>query len=130
MNFAGYKDTRFLKKGSVSVNLKLFKLFFDLCCLTNTIAQVVQFGSANFTSAYRINGYDRRRINREYFFATYTVGNTSYGNGLVDSAMLLSNNSTFECLSTLTVSLFNLDGYAYSITNADTGLVFFQVLLG
>jgi len=100
----------------------------DLCLLTNAITQVVELGSANLTSADSGNGDDGRRMYGKYLLAADTVGNTTNGNSLVDTAVLLGNDSAFESLGTLTVAFLDANLNADSVTDIHFGQFGLHVL--
>ena len=100
----------------------------DLCLLTNAITQVVELGSANLTSADSGNGDNGGRVYGKYLLAAYAVGNTTNGDGLVDTAVLLGNDGAFKSLGTLTVAFLDQNEDTDSVTDVHLGKLGLHVL--
>ena len=100
----------------------------DLCLLTNAITQVVELGSANLTSADSGNRGDGGRMYGEYLLTADTVGNTANGDGLVDTAVLLGNDSAFESLGTLAVAFLDQNHDTDSVTDVHLGKLGLHIL--
>ncbi len=64
----------------------------------------------------------------EDLLTAYTVGNTANGDGLVDAAMLLSNDSAFESLVTLAAAFLYADGDTDGIADIEGGQFGLHVL--
>ena len=100
----------------------------DLCALTDTLTQVVQLCSADFTAADCLYGDDGGRVHGEDLLAAYAVGNTTDGDGLVDAAMLLGNDGAFKSLVALTAAFLYTNGDADGVADIQFGQFGLHVL--
>ena len=96
----------------------LLDLFLDLGGLAQTVTQIVQLCSANFTSPDDFNLVYNWRVQREDTFHTAAISNSSYSKGFVDAAVLLCDNGSFKNLDTALVAFLNSNVYLYGV--ADT----------
>ena len=94
----------------------LFENFSKSCCLTDSVAQVVEFCSSDFTVTNDVDMVDLRRMKRERSFYADFERYLSNGEGLSNASVLLSDNYAFECLESFSRSFNdfykNLDGIA------------------
>ena len=111
------------------LSLFVLQALFDLCLLAHAVTQVVQLCSANLTLADSGNRDDGGRVHREDLLTADTVGDTADGDGLVDAAMLLSNDGAFESLVTLTAAFLNTNENTDGIAHVHLGQFFLHVLL-
>ena len=68
-------------------------------------------------------------MHREDLFAANIVGNAANGDGLVDAAMLLGNDSAFESLVTLTAAFLDANDNTNGVTDVHLGKLGLHVLL-
>ena len=91
--------------------------FLDLSVFTNPVTQIVKLRTANLTVSYYFNSLNVGGVNGEGLFGAYAVGNTSYGEGLGNTAVLSGDDRSFKNLGsdslTLDDSLMNLNGVTY-----------------
>ena len=91
--------------------------FFYLCALAHSVTQVVQFCSANLTLAGNFYLHNVGGMQREGLLGAYAERNASYGEGLGDTTVLLSDNGAFKKLNSLSGALndtlMNLNGVTY-----------------
>ena len=98
--------------------------FLNLGALTNSVAKIVKLSTSNLTNSGCFNLSNVGRVERESLFNAAAVCNTSYGEGLGDSAAALSDYGTLEDLNSflgfLTLAGFNdTDVYLNVVTNDD-----------
>ena len=96
-------------------------LGLNLSSLTNSVAEVVQLSSANLTVSNELYLLNCRRMQREYSLNTAAVSYTSNGESLVDSAVLLSDNSTLEHVDTVLLAVLDLYVKLYEVADLDRG---------
>ncbi len=108
---------------NILVVLRL-KLFLNLRALTNSVAEIVKLSASNLTASDNFNLFNVRRMYGESLLYANAVRNTSYSEGLGDSAAVLGNDSALEKLNSLSVTLFDLVVNTNSITNIQFGYVF------
>ena len=104
-------------------------IFLNLRCLTYTVTQIVQLGTSYLTGADGVNLGNVGGVDGESLLNAYAVGNTSYGEGLGDTAAVLSDNGAFEHLDSFLVTLFDLVVHANGVTNVDRGNLILQLLV-
>lgn len=89
----------------------------DLGALSYSVAEVVQLGASYLADSCHNDLFDVRGVKREGLLDADTVGNTSYGECLGDSAAVLCDNGSLEDLGTGTLALddaaVDLDVVAY-----------------
>ena len=95
--------------GSEMPSFLVLQALFDFCLLAHAFTQVVKLCPADFTLTNRRHGDDGRRVDREHLFATYTVGNSTNRNRLINAAVLPGNDHTLIGLGTFAVAFFYLD---------------------
>ena len=93
------------------------QLLADLGGLADAVTQIVQLGAAHETVTHGLDGLDRGRMYGEHLLHAHTVGDTADGDGLLDAAMLLGNNSTLENLNTLAGAFLDLHMHADGIAH-------------
>ena len=103
--------------------------FLNLGSLTNALAQVVQLGAANLTVTDDLDLLDGRSVDGEHLLDADAVGQTTNGEGLLDTAVLLGDNGTLEDLDTLTVTFLNLQVDLDGVTDGDGRNVSLLLLL-
>ena len=100
------------------------ELFLDLRILADLVAEVIELSASNFTASDNFDLFDVRGMYGEGLFDADTIGNTSYGKGLGNSAAVLRDYSALKELNSLARTLFdlviNLDG----ITDVYNGYIF------
>ena len=104
-------------------------LFLNLGSLTHAVTQVVELRAANLTDAGDFNLCYVGRVNGEGLLHAYTVGNTSYGKGLGDTAAVLSDHSTLEKLNSFFGALHDLVVDTDGVTDADNRHLCLQLLV-
>ena len=92
-------------------------LFLDLSSLADSSADIVELAAANLTASYELNLLNNGRVYGENSFDSAAVSYTSYGKGLVDSAVLLSDNSTLEDLDSVLVAFLDLNVNLNGVTD-------------
>ena len=89
-------------------------VLFNFGGLTNAITQVVQLSATDLTLTNDFDLLNVGRMDGESLFHADAIRNATDGEGLLDAAVLLSNNGTLEDLDTLTRAFLdavvNLDG--------------------
>ena len=65
----------------------------------------------------------------EYLFHAHAIGDTADGEGFVDAAVLLGDDSAFEDLDTLFCAFLDLDVDADGVADADDGCFCLDVLV-
>ena len=90
-----------------AVLLRRSDLFFNLGSLTDSLANVVQLCTSDFTDANDVYLLNVRRVDGESLLNTTTVRNTSYSKGFGNTAAVLSDNGSFEKLDSFAVTLFD-----------------------
>ena len=103
-------------------------LFLNLGSLTNAVAQVVQLCTANLTLADNVDSNNVRRMNREGLFNTAAVRNSSYSEGLRDSAAMLCNDGAFEHLNSFAGAFLDFVVNTNGVTNFETRYSFLLLL--
>lgn len=93
-------------------------LLADLCGLTAKLAQVVELGAANVTTANELDVVDDRRVDGELTLDAHLEGNLTDCEGFTDSVTATSDDDTLEDLDTASATFddvyVNLDGVADS----------------
>lgn len=77
----------------------LSDLFFDFGGFADSVAQIEQFCSSDFTFSYYLNRLNVGRMERESFFGTDAERYTANGEGLADTAVSLGDDGSFKNLS-------------------------------
>ncbi len=126
MNFGVFRRT----KKALRMQLCKLQTLFDLCCLADAIAEVVELCSANLSFSDGLNRNNGGGVNGEDLLAAYVVGNAANGDGLVDAAVLLCNDGSLEGLGTLTGAFLNLYGNLNGIADVHLGQLRLHVLSG
>ena len=72
--------------------------FFDFGGFADSVAQIEQFCSSDFTFSHYLNGLYVGRMEREGFFGTDAEGYAANGEGLAYAAVSLGDNGSFENL--------------------------------
>ena len=103
--------------------------FFYLSCLTYAFTNVVEFSTANFTTAGNVNLNNVGRVERESLFYADTVSDLSNGKGFSDAAVLLSDYETVKKLNSFSATFFNLVVYNDRITDFELGNFCLQLLV-
>ena len=123
-----------MKKGQHEAVPLISKLladsFLNLGSLTNAVAQVVQLGAANLTVTDDLDLLDGRSVDGEHLLDADAVGQTTNGEGLLDTAVLLGDNGTLEDLDSLAVALFDLVLDTNGVTDLEGGDRLLQLLIG
>ena len=99
-------------------------LFLDLGSLTNSVSEVVELSSADLTVSYDLYLVNDRRVERENSLDTAAVSNTSYGESLADTAVLLGDNCSLEDLDTALVAFLDLNVNLNGITYVELRNIF------
>ena len=76
------------------------QLGLDLCSLANTATQVVQLCTTHLALADGFHLNHVGGMHGEYLFHAHAIGDTADGEGFVDAAVLLGDDSAFEDLDT------------------------------
>ena len=103
-------------------------LLFNLCCLTNSVTQIVELRAANLRLTEYYNLVNVGRVDREGLLHTYAVGNTSYGEGLGNAAAMSGNNGTLEKLDSFLLALSDTDVNLYTVTDLELRNLSLQLL--
>ena len=107
---------------------RCLQLLADLGSLTNAVTQVVQLGAADIAVAHGLDLLDGGRVDGEHLLHADTVGQAADGDGLLDTAVLLGDNSTLEDLDTLTSAVLDLHVHADGVAHQHLGY-FLELLL-
>lgn len=114
---------------SVKEAFECLDKFLNLCRLTVSVTQIVKLSTANFTASDSLYLNNIGRVNGESFFNTYTVGNTSNGECLGNTAVLLADNGTLKELDSFSGSFFDSVVNSYNVTNLYLGDFCFELLI-
>src|SRR5574343_1564210 len=94
------------------------QLFLDTCGLAGTIAEVVQLGATNITTALHFDGSHQRGIGLESTLDAFARRNLANGEAGVQTTVTLGDDNAFVSLQTLAVTFLDLhlhdDGVAGS----------------
>ena len=104
-------------------------LFLDLGALSCSASEVVELCTAHLTATDNVNLLNIRRVYGEGLLYADTVGYSSYGEGLGNSASLDGDDSSFEHLNTLFVSFLDSVVNSYGITDVELGHFRFELLV-
>ena len=91
----------------------------DLSALTNSATNVVELRTSDLTVSNNVDLSNVRRMYGEDLLNAYAVSNLSYGEGLGNSAALLSNYGSLEELNSLVVTVLDSAVYLNGITDLD-----------
>ena len=69
-------------------------------------------------------------MNGEHLLHANAVGNAADGDGFLNAAVLLGNDSALEHLNTLAVALLDLSVYLYGIADLQNRQIALELLLG
>ena len=105
-------------------------LLLDLGSLAQTVAQVVELSSADLTVTDSLDLDDVRRMDGENLFAADAVGDTTNGEGFLNTAVLLGDNGALENLNSFTGTFLDFDMNANGVTDVNFGQFFLHVLAG
>ena len=112
----------------VSTPVRKSDHFLNLGSLADTAAEVVELSASNLTLADNVNINYVGGVEREGLLNAATIGNTSNGKGLRDSAAMLCNNGTLEHLNSFACAFLNLVVNTNGVTNIETGNGFLLLL--
>ena len=112
-----------------SLTPKSNDLFLNLGCLTNLLTDVVKLSTSNLTGADDINLNYIGRMYGEGLLNAYAIGNTSYCEGLGDSAAVLCDDGSFEHLDSLSCTLNDFVVNSDSITDVENRCCLLQLLI-
>ena len=76
----------------------LSDLFFDLCCLTDSVTKIIELASADTAVSDDLNACDVGGMDREYSFNAYAVGYAADGEGFGNAGTFTSDNCSLEIL--------------------------------
>ena len=107
----------------------LLESFLDLSSLTNSVTQIVELSTANLTVSNYLYLLDNGRVQGEYSFDTAAVSYTSYGKGLADTAVLLSDNGALEYLYSALLAFLDQNVYLDGITDTELRNVLLHAVL-
>ena len=106
----------------------VLQLLADLGSLTDAAAQVIELGAADITAAHGLDLLDEGRMDVEHLLDADAVGETTNGEGLLKTAVLLRDNDALEDLDTLAGAFLDLDVNADGIADVDNGHFLLQLL--
>ncbi len=104
------------------------ELFLNLGALAHTVTEIVKLRTANLTASDDLNLFNVGRMYREGLLNAAAVRNTSYSEGLGDTAAILSDDGTLEHLNSLSVALFDLVVDLNGVTNVKYRGIFLELL--
>ena len=104
-------------------------LLLNLSRLSNSVTKIVELSATNLRLAEYYNLVNVGRMKGEGLLNAYAVGNSSYGEGLRDSAAVLSDNGTLEELNSLAASLFDSVVNTNGITDVYRGNILLKLLV-
>jgi len=113
----------------LTVVLFLSNLFFDLGCLTDSAAQIVQLSTSDLTGTNNVHLHNVRGVNGECLFDSATVRNASNGKGLGDSAAILGNYCAFEKLNSFAGTFLNAVVNTNRVTYVNGRYVLLELLI-
>ena len=93
-------------------------LLLNLSRLTNSVAKIVELSATNLRLAEYYDLVNVGGVDGEGLLNAYAVGNSSYGEGLRDSAAVLSDNGTLEELNSLLLTLDDTNVNLYAVADA------------
>ena len=70
---------------------KLLNMLFNLCCLTNTVTQVIKLSAAYLTGTNQLYFIYIRGMNREHTLYPNAVRNAANGKGFGNTAVVAGN---------------------------------------
>ena len=105
-------------------------LFFDLCRFTDSVAQIVQLASADFTGTDKLNLCHIGRIHGEYSLNADAVGNAANGKGFGNAAAFDRDDSAFKHRNSFSFPFADCDMYLDNIANLNVGSVFLNHAFG
>ena len=103
-------------------------LLLNLSRLSNSVAKIVELSATNLRLAEYYDLVNVGGMQGEGLLNAYAVGNSSYGEGLRDSAAVLSDNGTLEELNSLLLSLGDTNVNLYAVTDAKLRNLSFKLL--
>ena len=104
-------------------------LLLDLGPLPDTVAQVVELGSADVTTGPDLDAVDDRRVDREGPLNPNTEAELADCEGLTDSAALALDDHALEQLDPLAVALDNTDVHLEGVAGAEVGNIVAEALV-
>ena len=112
----------------MELTILLDNKFLDLCCLSNSWAEVVELCSSDTTSYDNFNLLNSWRMHWENSFNANTIADLSDCESLSDTAVVLGNYNTFESLDSFCCSFNNLEENFNCITNTEILSILFDLL--
>ena len=103
-------------------------LFLDFGSLADSAAQIVELCASDFTDTDDLDLFHVRGMDREGLFRADAVGNTPYGEGFGNAAVLLRDNGTFEDLGPDSGSFNYSLLYLYGSADVELRNLLFQLL--
>jgi len=94
-------------------------LFLDFRLLTAKVAQVVELGATNVTTANNLNVIDNRRVNGELTLHADLERHLTNGEGLANAFTRAADNDALEDLNTRAVTLDDVYVNLDSVTSAE-----------
>ena len=94
-------------------------LLLNLSRLSNSVTKIVEFSATNLSLAEYYDLVNVGGMKGEGLLNAYAVGNSSYGEGLRDSAAVLSDNGTLEELNSLLLTLDDTNVNLYAVADAE-----------
>ena len=99
----------------------LLNLLFNLSRFTDSVTKIIELRATNLCLAEYYDLINVGRMKGEGLLNTYAVRNTSYSEGLRDSAAVLSDNGTLEHLNSFLLTLDDLDVNLYAVADTECG---------
>lgn len=102
------------------IRLELLReLFLNTGSLTGAITQVVELGTANITATLHFDAGDRRSVELERTFNTFTAGDLTNNKGGVQTAVAASDHNTFVSLDALAGTFNNVHVHDNRVTGSE-----------
>jgi hypothetical protein len=101
---------------------------FDTSGLAHPIAKIEKLSSSDLTTSYYCDGVYLGRMQQEDPLYTYTLENSTNGNGFIDTTMPSGDDNPFIGLNPFLVAFFDFDTNFNGVTNVKLGQVTFEVL--
>lgn len=119
---------RILQRGAALFSaqnaLKLLNSFLNLGGFADSVAQIIELGSAHAAAAGNLNPVNLRRMEGERAFYSYAVGNAPDRESFAGASVSAGNNSPLEGLQSFAGAFNNLNPNLYGISNAKSGNIF------
>ncbi len=102
----------------------------DLCSLAQTGAEIVQLCTTDLAAANSFYLHNVGGMHGENLLTADTVAQTANGDGLLNAAMLASNDGSLECLHSFTSAFLDFYMHTNGVAHVHLGQFLLHVLAG